>query len=145
MASSCSSLCVASTNATPFLIRVQDALVLDNSAGFQILRQHLSETVKCDFCPTHEAATFEDRQAWVVIRDILHALLAPIVALEEHATRVAQLFTKSYRPADWEYAYHGKARNAFVWLQSFLMDDMNWCLSVGCPGKCTILCCVFFY
>lgn len=136
MSSSC--LCVASTNVTPFLISVQDALVLDNSLGFSILRQHLQETIKCDFCPTHETITSEDRQSWVVIRDVLHALLAPIVALQEHATHVAQHFTRSPRQADLEYAFQSRARNAFVWLQSFLSDDMTWCLSIGCPGEDTI-------
>lgn len=131
-----SCLCVVSPNATPFLISVQDARLLDASEGFRILRKHLAVAARNDFCRNHDHDTMavEDRQAWTVMRDILHALLAPIVALQEHATRVARAFTRSDRPEDFEWAYHGKGRNAFIWLQSFLSSDLDWCLSNDCPA-----------
>lgn len=132
---SISCLCAATPNPTPFLFTVQDALTLDTSEGFQILREHLAATIKHDFCNNHRTSDAEDSQAWLVVRDVLHALLAPIVALEEHATRVAEAYVRSPRSEDLEFAYYGRGRNAFVWLQSFLSSDMDWCLSNGCPGK----------
>jgi len=129
-----SCLSVTTPNVTPFLLTVQDALALDASEGFQILREHLAANITYPFCPDHTSTNAETLQPWLVMRDVLHALLAPIVALQEHATRVAQAYTQSVRQEDFEFAYQGKGRNAFVWLQSFLSTDMAWCLSNGCPG-----------
>lgn len=131
MKSSC--LCVASTNVTPFIISVQDALVLGHSEGFHILRKHLKQTLSSHVCKKHDCSP-EDLGAWLVIRDILHALLAPIVALQEHAVRVAGESLQSDRIDTLEYAFYGNARGAFVWLQSFLSSEMAWCLSAGCPA-----------
>ena len=64
----------------------------------------------------------------------MHALLAPIVALTNHATGIAKRYTKLERPSDVEFAFRGRGRNAFVWLQSFLAEDEDWCLSEACPG-----------
>lgn len=132
MSSQCLSL--ASPNATPFLITVQDAILLDRSEGFTILREHLAENSCNEFCDDHYSGSLEDAQCWVIMRDILHALLAPVVALTSHATNTAQRYTKSKRPSDVEFAFRGRGRNAFVWLQSFLADDEDWCLSKACPG-----------
>ncbi|TKX24837.1 hypothetical protein C1H76_3012 [Elsinoe australis] len=125
------SFCVASPNPTPFIISVQDALLLDQSEGFGILRKHLSKTLGYGFCEEHECKSTEE---WLIIRDILHALLAPVVALQDHATTVAQESLQTLRQEDMEYAFYGNARNAFVWLQSFMASELPWCLSVGCPA-----------
>lgn len=127
-------LCLASPNATPFIITVQDAILLESSEGFSILRQHLAETCIHGFCEEHSVESAEDQQAWISMRDILHALLAPIVALQDHATSVAQRFTGATTPEGLEFAFQGVGRNAFVWLQSFLSTDADWCLSNDCPG-----------
>ncbi|KAL1306041.1 hypothetical protein AAFC00_004168 [Neodothiora populina] len=126
--------CLASPNATPFIITVQDAILLDSSEGFSILRQYLADNSCNTFCEEHNSEDEDDLQAWTVMRDILHALLAPIVALTSHATHTAQKWTKSERPSDVEFAFRSRGRNAFVWLQSFLADDEDWCLSKACPG-----------
>lgn len=131
-----SSMCVANSNVTPFLISVQDALLLDQSAEFQILRSHLRTDIsKNNFCASHShKEDSDDHAAWTVMRDILHALLAPIVALYDHSSSIAQDSVRSYRQEDLEYAFSGKARNAYVWLQSFLSTERDWCLSQDCPA-----------
>ncbi|GAM89857.1 hypothetical protein ANO11243_078970 [Dothideomycetidae sp. 11243] len=131
MKSSC--LCVASPNVTPFIISVQEALMLGQSDGFKILRKHLGTTLSNDFCGEHKSSS-EDHKAWLVIRDILHALLAPVVALQDHAARVAEESLRTIRQEALEYAFYGNARGAFVWLQSFLSSELPWCLSTGCPA-----------
>ncbi|KAF2149399.1 hypothetical protein K461DRAFT_296872 [Myriangium duriaei CBS 260.36] len=131
MKSSC--LCVASPNVTPFIVSVQDALMLGQSEGFNILRKHLGTTLSNDFCDVH-VCSGEDQKAWLVIRDILHALLAPVVALQDHAARVAEESLRTFRQEALEYAFYGNARGAFVWLQSFLSSELSWCLSTGCPA-----------
>lgn len=131
-----SCMCAASRNSTPFLLSVQDALLLDQSNEFQTLRTHLAHAAPSKLCPEHERLEGpEDHASWLVMRDILHALLAPVVALYDHATNIAQDYVRSYRPEDLEFAYSGKARNAYVWLQSFLSTERDWCLSRDCPGK----------
>lgn len=129
-----SSHCLASPNATPFIITVQDAILLDQSEGFSVLRQYLADRSCNVFCDEHHSESQDDLQAWQVMRDVLHALLAPVVALTSHATEIAERFTKSGRPSDVEFAFRGRGRNAFVWMQSFLADDEDWCLSKACPG-----------
>lgn len=131
MKSSC--LCVASPNATPFIISVQDALLLGHSESFNVLRKHLESTLSGTFCSTHEC-TEEDRAAWLVFRDVLHALLAPVVALHDHAVSVAGYSLNTKRQETLEHAFYGNARGAFVWLQSFLASEMSWCLTTGCPA-----------
>ncbi|KAH0341199.1 hypothetical protein KCU81_g6395, partial [Aureobasidium melanogenum] len=126
--------CLSSPNTTPFLITVQDAILLEDSEGFSILRDHLSNECCNDFCKDHETDITEDKQAWILMRDILHALLAPVVALHDHTTRIAQKYTKATKPEDIEFAFRNKGRNAFVWLTSFLADDEDWCLSKNCPA-----------
>lgn len=127
-------LCLASPNATPFIVTVQDAILLDESEGFTILRQHLEQACCNNFCRDHFSDNLEDEQSWIAMRDVLHALLAPIVALSDHATRTAQKFTKSQRQEDIEFAFRGHGRNAFVWLHAFLASDEDWCLSKACPA-----------
>lgn len=126
--------CLASPNATPFIITVQDAILLDQSEGFGILRQYLADGACHDFCEEHYSKNHDDLQAWHVMRDVLHALLAPVVALTGHATSIAERYTKSRRPSDIEFAFRSRGRNAFVWLQSFLAEEEDWCLSKACPG-----------
>lgn len=128
------SQCLTSPNATPFTVTVQDAILLDRSEGFSILREHLADYSCNEFCEDHYSESLEDLQSWVVMRDVLHALLAPVVALTSHATGIAQRYTKSERASAIEFAFRGRGRNAFVWLQSFLADDEDWCLSKACPG-----------
>lgn len=137
-----SCLCAARQNVTPFLLSVQDAVLLDSSEEFQVLRRHLANPAKQSFCESHDdlATNDGDQASWLALRDILHALLAPVVALYEHSTSIAQRALNSNREEGFEYAFSGRARNAFVWLQSFIDTDKNWCLTQGCPGMSLLLC-----
>lgn len=126
--------CLSSPNATPFLITVQDSILLEKSDGFSILREHLATDCCNDLCKDHQTENAEDQQSWILMRDILHALLAPVVALYDHTTKIGRKATKATRTEDIEFAFRGKGRNAFVWLQSFLADDEDWCLSKDCPA-----------
>lgn len=116
------------------MISVQDAILLAESQGFNILRQYLADTSCNEFCEEHYSENHDDLHAWAVMRDVLHALLAPVVALQSHATRIAEKWTRAERSSDLEFAFRGRGRNAYVWLQSFLADDEDWCLSKACPG-----------
>lgn len=35
---------------------------------------------------------------------------------------------------DLELVYRGEARGAFAWLQCFIAEEEDWCLTKGCPG-----------
>ena len=92
------------------MITVQDAIRLDRSEGFTILRQHLAETSCNVFCEDHYSDNHDDMHAWVMMRDVMHALLAPIVVLTNHATEIAHRYTRSDRASDVEFAFRGRGR-----------------------------------
>jgi len=70
----------------------------------------------------------------ILHRDILHALLVPVIELYDKAESTAYHFTRSSNPADHEYAYTSSARAAFLWLQCFLDRERDWSYTRGCPG-----------
>lgn len=87
-------------------------------------------------CDHHTPAHLEDLEGWLIIRDVLHALLVPVVELFDKACGVAAAATHATRLADLEYAFTAQSRNAFVWLQCFLSTEQerNWCYTRGCPA-----------
>lgn len=85
-------------------------------------------------CNAHMNLSRSALQSWTLSRDILHALLVPIVELFNEAVTAAEQSTSASRTEDLEYAFHGSARFAFVWLQSFLDRERKWCLTHGCPA-----------
>lgn len=70
------------------------------------------------------------------MRDVLHALLVPVVELFDKACGVASVATRATKLEDLEYAFTGSARSAFVWLQCFLSSEKerDWCYTRGCPA-----------
>lgn len=70
------------------------------------------------------------------MRDVLHALLVPVVELFDKACGVASAATHATKLEDLEYAFTGSARSAFVWLQCFLSSEKerDWCYTRGCPA-----------
>ena len=86
------------------------------------------------FCDQHTPADSEDAARWLIIRDVLHALLVPIVELFDKAASVAEQATVAQHAEDLEYAFTGEARSAFVWLTCFLDEERNWCYTQGCPA-----------
>lgn len=84
------------------------------------------------FCDTHNDPLQIPHH--ILHRDILHALLVPVIELYDKAESTAYHFTRSSNPADHEYAYTSSARAAFLWLQCFLDRERDWSYTRGCPG-----------
>lgn len=82
------------------------------------------------------SAHLENNARWLTARDVLYALLVPIVELFDKACSVASQATSASKLEDLEYAFTGQARSAFVWLQCFLSaeKERDWCYSRGCPA-----------
>lgn len=85
-------------------------------------------------CDHHTPAHLENAERWTVIRDVLHALLVPIVELFDKACAIAEQATHAQRAEELEYAYTGNGRGAFTWLQCFLENERDWCYTKGCPA-----------
>lgn len=87
-------------------------------------------------CDSHSPAYLEDVERWTIIRDVLHALLVPVVELFDKACGVAAAATNATKLEDLEYAFTGASRGAFVWLQCFLSSEKerDWCFTRGCPA-----------
>jgi hypothetical protein len=90
----------------------------------------------CSLCDEHSPAHVEDLARWLIVRDVLHALLVPVVELFDRACTVASHATRATKLEDLEYAFTGQARSAFVWLQCFLSSEKerDWCYTKGCPA-----------
>ncbi|KAF2139246.1 uncharacterized protein K452DRAFT_360512 [Aplosporella prunicola CBS 121167] len=86
------------------------------------------------FCPDHQQCSSDAQSTWLLHRDILHALVSPVVQLFTRASRLAEAAVCSSKPEDLEMAFTGDARSAFLWLQCFLSDEEQWCQFVGCPA-----------
>ncbi|KAK4626841.1 hypothetical protein CLAFUW4_04824 [Fulvia fulva] len=123
-------------NPSPFLLEVHDVDTLNQSDGFTILRQHLTEHYTYELCDTHTPAHVENLERWLIVRDVLHALLVPVVELFDKACGVAAAATHATKLEDLEYAFTGQSRSAFVWLQCFLSSEKerDWCYTRGCPA-----------
>jgi hypothetical protein len=72
----------------------------------------------------------------LIVRDVLHALLVPVVELFDKAANLAATATHASKLEDLEYAFNGQARSAFLWLQCFLSSEREreWCYTRGCPA-----------
>ncbi|KAF7188613.1 hypothetical protein HII31_10275 [Pseudocercospora fuligena] len=123
-------------NASPFLLKSNDVELLSQSDGFSILRSHLAQHYKYELCDKHTPAHLEDLDRWLVTRDVLHALLVPVVELFDKACGVAAAATHATKLEDLKYAFTGQSRGAFVWLQCFLSSEKErkWCYTQGCPA-----------
>jgi hypothetical protein len=86
------------------------------------------------FCSSHTPADTNSETYWLINRDILHALLVPVVELFDRASSVAEQATKASKLEDLEYAYTGEARGAFIWLSCFLEKERDWAYTRGCPA-----------
>lgn len=87
-------------------------------------------------CNTHKPEHGESLSRWIVVRDVLHALLVPVVELFDKAVTLAVTVTRATKAEDLEYAFSGQARSAFLWLQCFLSNEKEreWCYTRGCPA-----------
>ena len=87
-------------------------------------------------CDEHTHGPPESLPRWLLSRDVLHALLVPIVELFDKAVSLAACTTHASKVEDLEYAFTGQARSAFLWLQCFLSSEKErqWCYTRGCPA-----------
>ncbi|OCL05363.1 hypothetical protein AOQ84DRAFT_441505 [Glonium stellatum] len=127
----------ASHSESPFSIPHEDVTALCSSEGFQVLRKYLANNAENTFCSEHDNCDAKARETWLLHRDILHALVMPVVQLFKRATALAEAALCTRRPEDLELAFGGDARSAFLWLQCFLADEDDWCRTRGCPACAT--------
>jgi len=86
------------------------------------------------FCSEHTPSDSNTETYWLITRDVLHALLVPVVELFDKASSVAEQATNASKIEDLEYAYTGDARGAFLWLSCFLEKERDWVYTRGCPA-----------
>ncbi|KAH9878210.1 hypothetical protein J1614_003427 [Plenodomus biglobosus] len=120
------------TMQSPFAIPDEDVAALEASQAFGVLRSYLAR--ETEFCATHSQCCTEAKQTFILHRDILHALIMPVVALFSRASTLASAALCSPRPSDLELAFAGEARGAFLCLQCFITEESDWCHTRGCPA-----------
>ncbi|KIW08566.1 uncharacterized protein PV09_00531 [Verruconis gallopava] len=127
------------TPQSPFaFLRPAELDTICSSSGFQILRTYLATTLPVDFCAEHAYDSSEMQLTWLLHRDILHAMIMPVVELYKEASTLAAAALCSQRPDELEVAYRGEARFAFLWLQCFITEEEDWCHTRGCPACNTL-------
>ncbi|KAK8190452.1 uncharacterized protein BKA78DRAFT_155124 [Phyllosticta capitalensis] len=124
----------SSTLESPFRISPESLQSLHRSDSFQILRKYLALNATKNFCSEHAACSSQAQSTWTLHRDILHALVFPIVQLFRRASSLAEAALCSSKPEDLEMAFTADARSGFLWLQCFIADEEAWCHSIGCPA-----------
>nr|POE53609.1 hypothetical protein CFP56_28831 [Quercus suber] len=94
------------------------------------------ELTDISLCETHLSTHQANLPSLLLIRDVLHALLVPIVELFDKACSVAAQYTHATRLEDLEFAFTAHARTALVWLQCSLssIQERDWCYTRGCPA-----------
>ncbi|KAF2439467.1 hypothetical protein P171DRAFT_123163, partial [Karstenula rhodostoma CBS 690.94] len=123
---------------SPFAIPREDMQALLSSDGFQLLRSCLANDA--DFCDFHAASDTQTRQTWLLHRDLLHALVMPVVELQRRAEALASTALGTAKSEDLELAFAGDARGAFLFLHCFATEEgeeADWCRTRGCPACVT--------
>ncbi|KAF1951515.1 hypothetical protein CC80DRAFT_424259 [Byssothecium circinans] len=121
---------------SPFVIPHEDVEALEGSEGFRLLRGYLRGLE--GFCTSHATASSEAQSTWLFHRDILHALVMPVVELFKRASTLAEAALCTKKSEDLELAFSGEARSAFLWLQCFVSEEEDWVRTRGCPACVTI-------
>ncbi|KAK1919832.1 hypothetical protein P3342_002125 [Pyrenophora teres f. teres] len=117
---------------SPFLMPQEDVEALGQSKAFCALRRCLAG--EAAFCATHAHCTPQAKQTWLLHRDILHALIMPVVTLFSRASTLASAALCTQRTSDLELAFSGESRSAFIGLQCFISEEADWCRTRGCPA-----------
>ncbi|EOA87932.1 uncharacterized protein SETTUDRAFT_168733 [Exserohilum turcica Et28A] len=117
---------------SPFAISREDVDALNSSKAFCALRRCLAG--QADFCAAHSQCTPQSKHTWLLHRDILHALIMPIVTLFSRASTLASAALCTQRSSDLELAFSGESRSAFIGLQCFIAEEADWCHTRGCPA-----------
>ncbi|KAF1848869.1 uncharacterized protein K460DRAFT_276793 [Cucurbitaria berberidis CBS 394.84] len=117
---------------SPFAISHEDIGALNESQAFCVLRSYLARDA--DFCTNHTPCDPEAKETFILHRDILHALIMPVVALFSRASALASAALCTQKSEDLELAFAGEARGAFLCLQCFITEELDWCRTRGCPA-----------
>ncbi|KAL9604735.1 MAG: hypothetical protein Q9179_001743 [Wetmoreana sp. 5 TL-2023] len=118
----------------PFAVSKKDVSRLRSCAAFQIIRDLLVDREDVNFCDQHCHDSRQDRDAWLLQRDITYAIIVPVLEIYRHASQVAKALLGNRHIFDLELVFRGEARGAFSWLQCFVKEEEDWCLTRGCPG-----------
>ena len=86
------------------------------------------------FCSQHRPTSEEHEETWLLQRDIIYALIFPVLAIHQYATQLAISMLGDRNIFDLELVFRGEARGAFSWLQCFFTEEKEWCSPRGCPG-----------
>ena len=93
------------------------------------------------FCTAHSSLPSSVQSDLQTHRSILHSILLPLLQLRQQASHHArEILAESSRncSSDLELAFKGSARGAFSWLQCFIVEEWDFCITSGCPA-CTVL------
>ncbi|KAJ4373033.1 hypothetical protein N0V83_003324 [Neocucurbitaria cava] len=104
---------------SPFAMSHEDIAALNESQAFCVLRSYLARDAE---------------ETFLLHRDILHALIMPVVALFSRASALASAALCTQKSEDLELAFAGEARGAFLCLQCFITEEQDWCRTRGCPA-----------
>lgn len=96
--------------------------------------RHIELIDSISFCTNHFQCEPSAKAAFLLHRDILHALVVPIVALFTRASALASAALCTQKSEDLELAFAGEARGAFICLQCFIAEETDWCSTRGCPA-----------
>lgn len=124
-----------SSGQSPFAIPREDIEALNASHGFMVLRSYLAKDA--DFCAQHSRCDPQTKETWLLHRDLLHALIMPVVELFKRASALAEAALCTHKSEDLELAFAGEARGAFLCLQCFIHEEEDWCRTRGCPACVT--------
>ncbi|MCJ1261203.1 hypothetical protein MMC22_001067 [Lobaria immixta] len=119
---------------SPFSVHEDDVGRLGSCEAFQIIRSLLIRQKDSTFCSFHRTASKEDEEAWLLQRDITHALVLPVIEIYRYASQLARSVLGNRNIFDLELVFRGEARGAFSWLQCFIVEEENWCSTRGCPA-----------
>lgn len=86
------------------------------------------------FCSFHRTPSKDDKEVWLLQRDITYALILPVIEIYRYASQLARSMLGNRNIFDLELVFRGEARGAFSWLQCFIVEEKDWCSTRGCPG-----------
>lgn len=119
---------------SPFYVHHDDVASLQSSKAFRVIQNSLEKQHDSAFCAYHRLSDSHDKEAWLLQRAITHALVLPVLWIYRYASRLATSLLGDRNIVDLELVFRGEARGAFAWLQCFMVEEEDWCMTRGCPA-----------
>lgn len=131
-----SSECALSFRACPTLKAVRGYLSHSENRYGQVLSSFtiFTDPLNPSFCPEHADMPESEQEEYFLHRDVIHALVMPIVTLYSRSATLASAALCTSRVEDLEIGYKEDARTAFVLLQCLVQEETAWCYGRGCPA-----------